>query len=265
MRKEGKLIQSFRRLIARSRAMLLALLAAGAFAALTGAAMAQAPSPWPHDEMVAKMMARVLHWGRPGENAPNAGWSAYRRFVMVEPDGTVSAFHWNGREFLAIVEVPKRGPFVALLYPGSVLLYHYEKPLDCTTDAIEYFGIGVELVQLKLAAAFPKGPASITGEATRAASGDPTEVRFMGGVLPMKAGWNASISAGRTAEGDVEFELNEKKGVTRGQWSDRPLGSPIADDNPLAGVGWKACPADAGTFPTIGALRASLAKGQSHK
>lgn len=252
-------------MIARPRARLLALLAAGALMAFAGTATAQAPSPWPQKEMVAKMMARVLHWGRPGESAPNAGWSAYSRFTMEEPDGTFSAFHWNGREFLAIVQLPKHGQFLTLLHPGAVLLYHYGKTLECTTDAIEYFGIGVELVQMKLAAAFPEGPSSIAGDATRAASGGPTEVRFMGGVLPMKAGWNASVSVGRTADGDVAFELVERKGVTRGEWSNRPLPGPIADDNPLAGAGWKACPSDAGTFPTIGALRASLAKDEGHK
>jgi len=217
MQKAARPTPSSPRMIAWPRAMLLALLAAGALMALAGAATAQAPSPWPQKEMVAKMMARALHWGQPGESAPNAGWSAYSRFTMEEPDGTVSIFHWDGREFLAIVQIPKRGTLVTLLHPGAVLLYRYGKPLECTTDAIEYFGIGVELAQMKLAAAFPGGPGSIAGNATKAASGGPTEVRFMGGVFPMKAGWNAGVAVRRTADGDVAFELDEKSGVTRGE------------------------------------------------
>ncbi len=41
--------------------------------------------------------------------------------------------------------------------------------------------------------------------------------------------------------------------------------APIADDSPLAGAGWKACPSNAGTFPTIGALRESLVRDGGRK
>jgi hypothetical protein len=206
------------------------------------AACVNTVEPWSQQEELEHMMAQVHHWGQKGESSPNRGWASYGTLRFGSLGYRYELDQASDELEIIVQKVGSDRPVLKTLSIPRVGLFNAgEEPKDCFPDEFEFAGLRAEQVLFLLAQAFPEGP-ELAQSSKHEIKGQPSELRFLQGVLRMKAAWSATVSVSKP-EGQadrIHFEIGfDGKAFAIGDWIRTGPSTLVADTDALDG--WRAC------------------------
>lgn len=196
---------------------------------------------WSQQEKILRFTSQpAFHWGQPGQDHPNNGWSDYSKVILDLGGDVIIEAQRNRPNEISMKIISKESNDLEYQYIYSFDAGIISFPIDkteCTIDGIEMAGLYVELAMYMLSQAFPNGPQNISSDISKSFRYPKAEIRFMGGVMRQKRGGFGK--AGIRKIGKSHFEIEVPKESIKLEWIGEQIPPSPNDDEQLSA--WRIC------------------------
>ena len=198
---------------------------------------------WSDFEKIQRHLTQTHHWGQKGEVSPNNGWAAYSTIRLDLGEEEYLKFKQQNGELSVSVNSKKSNlpKFQAVSIPQAGIFYSPKKSFDCRPVTLEGLGLNLELSLFFISQAFPEGPVPTTESSTKTASGGPTEIRFMQGLMRLKSRWDTKtkIKVIKHQQYFFEIYINSQSQPILLEWDGNKAEKVIRDNEHLQS--WLPC------------------------